>query len=99
MKMRLIATAVGLTAALSACSTTTYQAYTSDEPASYGRVARVAVYDMDDPIPRAQPIEVAAAGPSVLNSDNKPTQLRSGLNSDPNNPNGAPGGGAGFNPY
>jgi PBP1b-binding outer membrane lipoprotein LpoB len=97
MKMRLVATAVGLTAALSACSatsTTTYQAYTSDAPAP-----RVAVYDADDPVPRAQPVEIAAAGPSVLNSDNKPVQLRSGLNSDPNNPNGAPGGGASFNVY
>lgn len=98
MKMRLIAAAVGLTTSLAACttSTTTYQAYTSDGPVAVP--GAVAVAD-EDPIPRAQTIEVAAAGPSLLNSDNKPVQLRSGLNSDPNNPNGAPGGGASFNPY
>lgn len=34
-----------------------------------------------------------APGPSVYNSDNRPTTMRSGLNSDPYNPNGAPGAG------
>ena len=33
-------------------------------------------------------------GPSVYNSDNRPTVMRSGLNSDPYNPNGAPGAGS-----
>jgi hypothetical protein len=77
MIIRHFATALGLMLATSACS------YHSQEQA----------YSTDEPVPRAVPIDIAAAGPSVLNSDNKPASARTGLNSDPNNPNGAPGGG------
>jgi hypothetical protein len=32
----------------------------------------------------------SVGGPRAYNSDNRPTSARSGLNSDPDNPNGAP---------
>ena len=41
--------------------------------------------------PIASAPETMTPGPAVLNSDNRPVVTRSGLNSDPNNPSGAPG--------
>ena len=37
--------------------------------------------------------------PSTLNSDNEPTIVRTGLNSDPNNPNGTPRPASVTHPY
>jgi hypothetical protein len=38
-------------------------------------------------------------GPAAYNSDNRPIIVRSGLNSDPNNPSGAPGRPWSWNSY
>ena len=51
----------------------------------------------DRPVPGALPPSTSQGLPSeqmsapMRNSDNKPMETRSGLNSDPNNPSGAPG--------
>jgi hypothetical protein len=53
----------------------------------------------DDPVPFAQTLHPSPTvaprdtvpGPGLYNSDNKPVIVRSGLNSDPNNPSGMPG--------
>ncbi len=76
MNIRLTSTALSLMLGLSAC------AGTSPQVASLH----------DQPIPGAHTIEAPVAGPAVLNSDNQPAGRRTGLNSDPNNPNGVPGG-------
>jgi len=54
-------------------------------------------FSQDRPIPGAASAAVTGAPDvrtpttAVLNSDNRPIETRSGLNSDPANPNGAPG--------
>jgi hypothetical protein len=71
--------------ALAACSPTPPTvASGTDAPVAGAASAR--------PTPSAEPANANVAPTAVLNSDNRPVAIRSGLNSDPNNPSGAPGG-------
>ena len=49
---------------------------------------------MNDSVPGARPIRLSSGGPvggpRAFNSDNRPTSSRTGIGSDPDNPNGAP---------
>jgi len=49
---------------------------------------------LNDSVPGARPIGLSSGGPvggpRAFNSDNRPTSTRTGIGSDPDNPNGVP---------
>jgi len=86
MNIRLAATAAVMLG-MSACS------YNSSPQLAMASDTAVVVSDTSTPVPRAAPIGGPGAGPQLYNSDNRSTLLRTGLNSNPNNPNGVAAGG------
>ena len=75
----LVSVAIALLGA-TACSYERTSAYTSD-----AQIATAPIVDPETPVVRARD-----GDPTTLNSENQPIVSRTGLNSSPNNPDGAP---------
>jgi hypothetical protein len=82
------------TTALAGCAS--QNRYLIDESSSPSiQQASAAPTLLNTSVPGARPIVLSASGgpvsgPRAYNSDNRPTSSRTGLNSDPDNPNGVP---------
>jgi hypothetical protein len=85
--MTRITLAVFATLAATACTSTQYYVADADTPVASPELATV---NPDTPIPGAKALPTGVSQQKTYNSDNRPIVTRSGLNSDPNNPNGTP---------
>jgi hypothetical protein len=78
--------------ALAGCASRT--SYLVDESSSPAVEQAYAALDTNKPVYGARSIGLSnggpVGGPRAYNSDNRPTSVRTGIGSDPDNPNGAP---------